>query len=168
MVLVGYGIYRNSDRKSREFQEQLAVEREKTKLERKKLEQMRSEKLRREYEKEKAKFSDEQYAVFKEFCKKNKGALGKAFLDETHPTGIYSFTDDPVVTRGRTRDYMVCVVTIHWKGGISEAKYQTSYKFRLTKDGLDRLEVVRDTAIIKIDPSRLRSFEADLRDLFSR
>src|SRR5205085_2858746 len=95
-------------------------------------------------------------------------SLGRLLLQGTHPTGTYSYTDAPLVSLSGDRRDVTLTVSVNWKGGFSENAYQTTYALTFNKkEGVTNLRVLRDTALIKIDPQFLRATESSLKDIFS-
>lgn len=150
------------------LEQQVAAQRQQAEREREKREELERAERARELAKQATLFSDLDYRRMKGVFVDGHETFGEALLGATHPTGTYGYTDVPAVSLSPSRDSLTARMTVHWRGAFSENPYTTTYSMRLTRQGFDRLEVVRDTAIINIEPAALKSAEAQLRDVFDQ
>jgi len=111
-------------------------------------------------------FSDYDYQDLKGTVSSSSRHIAKKLLSGTHPTGQYISTDTPLVTRSINKEKVTAEFTIRWQGAISENKYRTVYRIQFLKSGVDRLEVLRDTAPIKVDPQYLKRAEYSIKQIF--
>lgn len=155
-----------ADLEKKKFEQDLAFERQKAELERERRKKEDEDREKSLKAIEAAVFSDADFAAMRDLIIENRDTFGQLLIEHTHPTGKYSSTDKPVVNLSSPKDSVTATVTVHWKGGFSEDPYITTFSFRLAKRGLDRLEVIRDNALFKIDPQFLKTAELDLRRKF--
>jgi len=114
---------------------------------------------------EKAKeYTEVEYAAYRDFIVGQGNVIGSKLLVGTHPTGAYVSTGIPGVVLSADRRTINVSVTVDWKGGILGNLYQTTYATTLTKEGMGTLRVLRDTAIIQIDPQFLLTTEYALKE----
>lgn len=147
--------------------ERLELERQRAEIERQKREALEKQ-LRDKQAAEKAhEYDPEEFRSLKDLIERIADSLGMLLLSGTHPTGIYGSTAVPVVTLSSDRREITISVTIHWKGGVSETPYVTTFSANLNKkEGVGTLKVLRDNAFFSIKPGFLRNTESSLRDMF--
>ena len=147
--------------------ERLELERQRADIERQKREALES-KIREQQAAEKVQeYSAEEFRLLKDQIEASADSLGRVLIGGTHPTGTYTRTSSPFVTLSSDRRDINVSVTVHWKGGLSDSPYETTFSSILNKkDGMGTLKVLRDTAVFKIDPQFLRNTEYSLKDIF--
>ncbi|HEX2211325.1 MAG TPA: hypothetical protein VHG93_26810 [Longimicrobium sp.] len=115
-------------------------------------------------------FSEDEYRQLAREMLEAHETVGQSLFSETHPTGTYSYTDDPSVTLSLNGKKVVGQFRVHWEGGVLGTPYTTVYGLTVTKSNnyldVDRLEVVSDNSAFKVDPQILKRFEQNLAAQF--
>lgn len=146
-----------------------AALRERVDAERRKREEAEANLHAREAAENAQKFSASEFDALQTAITANGDALGRMLLRGTHPTGTYASTSTPVLTLTADRCDITLSVTVHWRGGITENRYLTTYATNFNKkDGIGHLKVPQDTAIIPIHPQFLRTTEYALKEMFKQ
>jgi hypothetical protein len=111
-------------------------------------------------------FSENDLAEYRSALTSGFRTVGASLLAETHPTGRVLGVSSPIVSRSQDYRTIGAQYTVRWMS-LFDNEYVTIYRVVFAKGRVDRVEVVRDGALVAIEPSFLRDAQARLqRELF--
>jgi hypothetical protein len=149
------------------LQEKLDLERQRADFERQQREALEKKVQEQEVAAKSKEFTPSEMTMLKKYIESNGESLGRALQGGTHPTGQYISSGTPIVVLSTDRLVLTVTLTVNWKGGVSEANYQTTYRSTVDKtNGIGHLRVIQDSALFQITPEQLLKTEDFLKTMF--